>query len=73
MAGVRRYRDDADGLANGGEPGYRGGGEGRSDGGIFWGDPGVDSWDRILYLDSYHLVSSHLIIQRITHSIFRNC
>jgi len=36
-------------------------------GGIYSGDPGVDS----LHLVSYHLISSHLIIQRITHSIFR--
>jgi hypothetical protein len=40
-------------------------------GGIYSGDSGVDSLHRILYLVSYHLISSHLIIQRITHSIFR--
>jgi hypothetical protein len=40
-------------------------------GGIYSGDTGVDSLHRILYLVSYHLISSHLIIQRITHSIFR--
>jgi hypothetical protein len=35
-------------------------------GGIYSGDPGVDSLHRIMH----HLVSYHLIIQRITHSIF---
>jgi len=39
-------------------------------GGIHLGDPGVDSLHHILYLILYHLISSHLIIQRITQSIF---
>jgi len=30
-------------------------------GSIYWGDPGVDR---------LHLISYHIIIQRITHSIF---
>jgi len=48
----------------------RGGGDGRSDGGISSGDPGVDSLHRIFYLVSYHLISYHLIIKGLTHSIF---
>jgi len=39
-------------------------------GGIYLGDPKVDSLHRIVYLVSYRLISSHLIIEVITHSIF---
>jgi hypothetical protein len=65
-AGLRRYRDDGDRL---GDRGVRGSGVAdmdRATEGIYSGDPGVDSLLRILYLISYHL-----IIQRIIHSIFR--
>jgi hypothetical protein len=43
----------------------------RVTGSIHSGDSGVDSLHRILYLVSYHHISSHLIIHRITHSSFR--
>jgi hypothetical protein len=44
------------------------------DGGMgcfYLGDPKVDSFHRSLYLILDHLISSHLIIKLITHSIFR--
>jgi len=66
MAGVRRYRKNGDGLGDGG---VRGSGVAEMDGvtgGIYSGDPGVDSLHRILYLISYHL-----IIRRTIYSIFR--
>jgi hypothetical protein len=37
--------------------------------GIYSEDPGVDSMNCIFYLMSYHLISSHLIIQPNPHSV----
>ena len=53
MAGVRRYRDDGDGLGNG-----------RSDDSIYSGDPGVDRLHPIssYYTTNYTLYHSHLLI-----------
>jgi hypothetical protein len=39
MAGVWRYRDDGDGLGNGGVQGYWGSGDGRSDQEYILGKP----------------------------------
>jgi hypothetical protein len=65
MAAVRRYRDDGDGLGNGGVQGSWVAEMDELTGGIYSGDPGADSLHRILYVISYHL-----IIQPTTHSIF---
>jgi hypothetical protein len=59
MAGVRRYRDDGDGLGDGG---IWGSGVAEMDGvagGIYSGDTGVDSLHRILYLISSHTILSY--------------
>jgi len=72
MAGVRWYRDNGDGLGDGG---VRGSGVAEMDrvtGVTYSVDPGVDSLHHILYLVSHHLISYHLIIPRLTHSIFRS-
>jgi len=66
MTDVRRYKDNGDGLGDGGVRGSEVAEMDGVTGGIYSGDPGVDSLHRILYLISYHP-----IIRRTIHSIFR--
>jgi len=67
-AGVWRYRDDADGLGDGGGQRYRGNGDGRSDGQYIFGRPRgrwtVSSACIIssYYSTKYTLCLSHLLI-----------
>ena len=71
MPGARRYRDDGDGLGDGGVWGSSGTGDGLCVRGYIIGSPRIGDFHYLLYLISYLLICFYNEVHTLSFPLFR--